>query len=262
MATQARSKEGIGYSRSVVQGAAIIAMLIGSACAATVPQTRSSSPTTTIVPSPSLTLAAGVTALPGGTHRLSVLGASNILTFTVVVPAGWFDLKGYFVDKHPETGKPRPVLALSVWAVGQVFHDPCRWQGSGFDPGPSVENLVAALVAQRTRNATAPTNVTLAGYAGEYLEWSVPAALKSSAWTSFDACDLDSDGVHRDFVSWIGDSGIGDRYEELPGQVDQLWVLNVKGQRLVIDATYSPGTSQSDRAALQQVVASLRFTVP
>ena len=105
---------------------------------------------------------------------------------------------------------------LSVWDVGEVFRDPCHWQGQGFVPGPSVEDLVAALVAQKLRNATTPTDVTLAGYAGKYLEWSVPADMKSSSWTSFDACDLDSDGVHRDFLSWLG-NGMGDRYEELPG---------------------------------------------
>jgi hypothetical protein len=69
----------------------------------------------------------------------------------------------------------------------------------------------------------------LAGYAGKYLKWSVPADLKSSSWTSFDACDLDAPGGYRDFLSWLG-NGMGDRYEQVPGQVDQLWVLDVNGQ--------------------------------
>jgi hypothetical protein len=99
--------------------------------------------------------------------------------------------------------------------------------------------------------------VTLAGYAGTYLEWSVPADMKSSAFSEFDACDVDSTGA-RDFNSWLV-YGQGYRYEEVPGQVDQLWVLDVNGQRLVVDATYSPGTSQGQRAELEQVVDSLRF---
>jgi hypothetical protein len=106
-----------------------------------------------------------------------------------------------------------------------------------------------------------PTDVTLAGYAGKYLEWSVPADPKSSSWTSFDACDLDSDGVHRDFVSWLG-NGTGDRYEEVSGQVDQLGVLDVNGKRLVVDSTYSPDTSQGDREELEAAVDSLRFGAP
>ena len=99
--------------------------------------------------------------------------------------------------------------------------------------------------------------MTLAGFAGKYLEWSVPAGMKSSAWSEFDACDVDSTGNHN-FNSWLA-YGVGYRYEEVPGQVDQLWVLDVNGQRLVVDATYTPDTSQSQRAALEQVVKSLRF---
>ncbi len=166
-------------------------------------------------------------------------------------------LGGDFIIKYPDTGKPSPVLGFSIWDVGQVFRDPCHWQGQGFVPGPGVENLVAALVAQKLRNATTPTDVTLAGYTGKYLEWSVPTDMKSSSWTSFDGCDVDSNG-YRDFQSWLG-NGTGDRYEEVPGQVDQLWVLDVNGQRLVVDATYSPDTTPADRAALAQLVSSLRF---
>jgi hypothetical protein len=213
-------------------------------------------------PEPTPRLSPGVTAAKAGTHALQVIGTGSYPAYTVVLPPGWFDLGGSFVDKYPETGKPRPVLGLSVWDVGQVVRDPCHWQGQAFTPGPSVEDLAVALAAQKTRNATTPTAVTLAGYVGEYLQWSVPADLKSSTWTDFDACDLSSDGVDRDFVSWFANgSSQNDRYEEVPGEVDQLWVLEVNGQRLVVDATYSPGTSLSQQAALEQVVYSIRFGV-
>jgi hypothetical protein len=112
------------------------------------------------------------------------------------------------------------------------------------------------------RNASRPTAVTLAGYSGQYLEWSVPADLKSSTWTDFDACDVDpSDVVHRNFNSWLG-NGMGNRYQQVPGQVDRLWVLDVNGQRLVIDGTYSADTVQADRDELESVVASIRFIAP
>jgi hypothetical protein len=39
-----------------------------------------------------------------------------------------------------------------------------------------------------------------------------------------------------------------------------LWVLDVEGQRLVVDATYSPDTPEADRAELAAIVGSLRFT--
>jgi hypothetical protein len=186
------------------------------------------------------------------------MGTGRYPSYTVVVPSGWFDYLGggRFTIKY-RTNQPGPVLGISVWDVGQVFRDPCHWQGQAVDPGPGVAALVAALVAQPTRHATTPTDVTLAGYAGKYLEWSVPADIKSSTWTEFDACDVADDG-NRNFESWLG-NGMGNRYEQVPGQVDRLWVLDVKGQRLVVDATYSPDTTQADRDQLEQVVESLRF---
>jgi hypothetical protein len=179
----------------------------------------------------------------------------------VVVPTGWYDLGGYFVLKYPTNDAPAPVIGVSVWDVGQVYRDPCHWQGQALDPGTGVAALVAALVAQPTRNPTKPTDVTLAGYMGRYLELSVPADLKSSTWTDFDACDIEPSNGHHDFRSWLG-NGMGTRYEQVPGQVDRLWVLNVNGQRLVVDATYSPDTTKADRDELAHVVESLRFVAP
>jgi hypothetical protein len=246
MTTSGISNKGIGYSGAKILGVSAVAALMASACAATTAPTPTSSPRTVVATTATLTA--------------TVLGDGSYPGYTVHAPTGWSD-DGSFVIKPPDSGNPRMVLGLSVWDVGQVYRDPCHWHGQGFDPGPSVADLVAALVAQKTRNATTPTDVTLAGYAGKYIEWSVPADLKSSTYTDFDACDLATNGVDRDFASWLGTGG-GERYEEVPGQVDDLWVLDVKGQRLVVDATYSPDTSQSDRAALQQVVDSLRFSTP
>ncbi len=147
---------------------------------------------------PAPTFSTGIAPLTAGTHAALVLASGTYPEYTVVVPKGWFEQDGHFII----TGATTPVLGFSIWDVGVVYRDPCHWQGQAFDPGPSVANLVAALVAQKMRNATTPTDVTLAGYAGKYLEWSVPADMKSSAWSEFDACDVDATGNHN-FNSWL-----------------------------------------------------------
>lgn len=242
--------------------AVMAAVIVAAGCsrAADDPSTgadQSSLPTSTAAASSTTapSLVSGFRSVTG-----LVLGTGAYPTYEVVVPDTWGTAGGQFVVKynfdHP------PVLGLSVWDVGQVFRDPCHWVGQEYDPGPTVANLVAALVAQPTRNASQPTDVTLDGYSGQYLEWSVPADLKSSTWSDFDACDVDpSDPVHRNFNSWLG-NGMGNRYAQVPGQVDRLWVLDVDGQRLVIDATYSADTVQADRDELESAVASLRFAAP
>ena len=77
----------------------------------------------------------------------------------------------------------------------------------------------------------------------------------------FEGCDVEPSNGHRDFVSWLGD-GYGERYQQFAGQIDRLWVLDVEGQRLVVDATFAPGTPEADRDELAQIVKSLRLEDP
>jgi hypothetical protein len=206
--------------------------------------------------SPVAVASSGAGATPSGDGRLAsqVIGSGSYPGWTVVIPNGWSRSdNGYFIHKIPGPGS---LVAISVWDVGRVPRDSCHWQGSLSDPGPSVPGLVSALAAQSPRHATKPTSVTLAGYSGQYLEWSVPGDMTVTGTGDFKGCDV-SDG-HLDFVSWKG-NGTGERYEQVAGQVDRLWVLDVKGQRLVVDATYTPDTTRADLRELVGVAESLRF---
>ena len=257
MAAADSSHQVRGRLRANTLVAAIAVGLQASACAATT-STPTSSTGTMAAATPTSALGSGNAKLNAVRQTAQVLGTGTYSSYTVAVPSGWLNL-GEFVVKY-NSEEPGPVLGLSVWNVGLVYRDPCHWKGNGFVPKPGVDNLVAALVAQKLRNPTTPTDVTLAGYSGKYLELSVPADMKSSRWTDFDACDVAFNGVDRDFAGWLG-IGNGERYEQVPGQVDQLWVLNVNGQRLLVDGTYSPDTSQADRTQLDQVVSSLQIGV-
>lgn len=182
-----------------------------------------------------------------------VLGSGTFPAYSVAAPDGWSLVDGRFVIKSGPA-----VIGLSVWDVTQVPSDPCQWQGQMTNPGPTVDDLVRALVAQRLRNATTPTDVTLAGHAGRYLEWSVPGDMVVTGDADFEGCDVQPSNGHLDFISWLSSAG-GSRYQQVAGQVDRLWVLDVDGQRLVVDATYSPDATQADRVELGQVAESLRF---
>jgi hypothetical protein len=101
--------------------------------------------------------------------------------------------------------------------------------------------------------------VTLGGYQGRSLQWSVPDDWVVTGDADFQGCDTWPSNGHRDFVSWLG-NGEGERYQQFAGQLDMLWVLDVDGQRLVIDATYLPETPDALRAELMGIVESIRFT--
>jgi len=58
--------------------------------------------------------------------------------------------------------------------------------------------------------------------------------------------------------------GEGERYQQVAGQVDRLWILDVDGQRSLVDATCSPDASDTDLDELDldeldAVAASVRF---
>jgi hypothetical protein len=135
----------------------------------------------------------------------------------------------------------------SAWIVGNVYDESCHWRGTLLDPpiDSSVDGLVAGLASQNGPHASAPTDVTLDGFTGKFIELTVPARI-----------DL-ADCHNGQFRTWIDPAG-GGRWLE-PGQRDLLWIVDVEGSRLVIDAALGPETTQQDRADRIQMVESIRI---
>jgi hypothetical protein len=90
-----------------------------------------------------------------------------------------------------------------------------------------------------------PTDTRVDGYAGMYLERTVPTGTKLT----------DCDG--NEFRPWLGTDG-GARYI-LPGQLDLLWIVDVDGVPLVIDVAIRSPRWAHVRAELIQIVESIRI---
>src|SRR5258708_33592617 len=227
------------YSRVSTFVVTVVVALLASGC------TTSAPPTATVGATPQ---AMGTQDLRAGTYAFGPLYDASGKPFPkvlITVPDGWNSYEGFAVQSL--TGTPRE-LAVSVWKVADVYANGCHWLGPMIHPGPTVDELAAVLAARPLRNATAPVAVSLGGYHGKYLEWSVPVDINFS----------DCDGAF--FSSWTGDgTGGAERYQQVPGQVDRLWILNVGGRRLVIDADYGPGASALDQMELEKVVDSIAF---
>ena len=219
--------------------------------AASVPGKQSNTATAasaTRLPAP---LGAGHQQLAAGVHVLDLVareqsgnGPAQLARIAITLPAGWFNYNGWALN----TRGPLSRLLLSFWDVALVYPTPCHWLGKPMvDPGSTVDGLASALASQPLRHATTPHDVVLAGFRGQYLQLWVPRTI------DFAACDQGY------FESWTGNGWSSDRYEQAPGQVDRLWILNVDGQRLVVDASYLPNATAQDRAALQRVVDSIDF---
>jgi hypothetical protein len=196
-------------------------------------------------------LGAGRQALDAGPHILDLVardergtGPAHLPKIQITVPEGWFNFDGWAMSKGPEVD----TVFVMFWDVDKVDPHPCEKVGKPMvDPGPDVDGLAAALAKQPLRNATTAREIVLDRFKGKYLELSVPSDI------DFEDCD---DGQ---FDSWTANGWAGGRYQQAPGQVDRIWILDVHGARLVIDASYLPNASPHDRAELDAVVKSIQF---
>lgn len=227
----------------------------GQGGAASVSAPAASAPpaaTATVAPSSGPAATSSTAASATTSHLIAqVHGDGQYPTVSVDAPAGWSSNGGFFL-------KSGSVNGISVWDVTQIPSDPCRWKGSLEDPGKTVADLVRKLTSQETRQASAPVDVALAGFDGRYVEWSVPSDMVVTGDADFAGCDTWPDNGHLDFVSWLSGQ-TGERYQQMAGQVDRLWVLDVNGQTLVVDATHEPGASQEDVDEQTRIVESLQF---
>ena len=168
---------------------------------------------------------------------------------TLTVADGWIR-NGWYINNGGDTRTE--LTAIQIWAVGATYTDPCQWNSTKLDPplGPAVDDLATALANQLTREATM-SDATLDGYSGKLVQMTVPE----------DAVFADCD--QGEFRSWVGPSSPDDsRFHQGPGQHDDVYILDVDGVRLVIDALYYAGSSAADRAALQQMLDTIQIEPP
>ncbi len=162
---------------------------------------------------------------------------------SLAVPRGWdvWVYGGGIIDPRHRGYWPSGT-GIGFYQVEDVYADPCRWKGGKMPSiGPGAADLAAALARQPDRAATTPTDVELDGFKGNMVRLHVPA-------------DLDfSDCSQYEFRSWPG------RFHQGAGQVDEVWILDVEGERLVIDAWWFSKTSADEREKVIDIVESIRI---
>ena len=174
---------------------------------------------------------------------------------TVTIPApDWYGFQ-YLTEvvKHGIAAPPQGAMLIGFGGDMSVYGDPCAWESTRpDDPAASLDELVAALSAQTSRDATAPVDVTVGGYPGKMLTLHVPE----------DAEFTDCDG--GEFRTLIMESTSGDEFVSFhqgPGQIDEVWVVDVDGTLFLFDARYFPDTPAEDVEEMRAMVESATFEV-
>jgi hypothetical protein len=138
-----------------------------------------------------------------------------------------------------------------------VYGDPCHWESTTpATPATTVDELVAALAAQPSRDASDPVDVTVGGYAGKSITLHVPDDIAYSA-EEFTDCDQGY------FGSFGSDAEPGPaRYHQGLGQIDELWILDVGGVLVTIDTAYYARTPAEHVEEMRAIVESATFELP
>jgi hypothetical protein len=134
---------------------------------------------------------------------------------------------------------------LLFQVFNSVYSDPCPGTGQEISPNPgsSVDDLVTALAGLPGLTVTPPTDVTLGGVKGKLLTMTAPATSGCQVWVL----------------------PLGATNDMVPGEQQRVWILDVSGQRLVVDAPATSATTADMQAAVQSVLDSLQIapvTVP
>ena len=142
--------------------------------------------------------------------------------------------------------------AINITTIDNLVVDGCTGHRPADPPvGPGVDDLATALAALQPFEVTAPpTDVTLLGYKGKHLQLAIPAGFAVGRCTN----DL--------LESWIspymGGPFTGYNNGE-PGRTQDFWILDVDGQRLVIETNEGPASSAEDRAQRDAIFESIRI---
>lgn len=252
-----------GFGAAVV----LIAMLLGwralglptnvggpvsSAAATPLPSAGSA----TATPAPSGSARAD---LPEGPHLLWRKDLGVTIELTIPAP-GWYGKPGEgTLTKNDNVDAPDGAGLIVFAATNDllvglgdvyVYEDPCHWESTRPEtPVTTVDEAIAALSSQPSRDASPPQEITLDGFTGKRITLRVPDDVV------FSECDR---GEFRTLVQ--GEDAA--RHHQDPGQLDLLWILDVNGQIVIFDMVYYEGTPEAvlDEMAAMVESATLQYS--
>lgn len=166
------------------------------------------------------------------------------MTVTVAVPNGWGAGEKWVVIGPKGNDEPDG-MAVRFYQASNLFVHPLSEADGVLSPpvGPSVDDLVNAMVDHPDWTTTGHTAITIDGYAGQLVHVTLPEGTSDA--TPF---------------YLFADATDGREWGWATGQLFDIYVVGVGGERLVIDAFHYPGTTAEDLAAQSAVIGSIQLT--
>jgi hypothetical protein len=164
------------------------------------------------------------------------------MTFAIMAPARWEPWEDSGVWPVGQGNDPPGGAFVGLYPGGNLYSEPCLTDeeaDADVPVGPTVDDLVTALVDHSSLDVTDPVDVTFAGYSGKYLDLTVPE-------------DISECALYQPMDHHI--------YAQGPRQRWHMWILDVDGTRLVVETNDYPGTSAERLAEEQAIIDSLQIT--
>ena len=196
-------------------------------------------PVPTVRPTP-IPLLGNQAPLSAGRYRLDPTLPMKV---TLAVPNGWSGATWLVVG--PNGNQSPNGMAVRFYTVANIYKNPLSPDEGVLTPavGPSVDDLVNAMVNHPDWTTTGHTAITIDGYAGQVVHVTLPAGTSNA--TPF---YLSVDPTGGQSWGWVA------------GQLFDIYVIDVGGKRLVIDAFHYAGTSAEDLAAQKAIIDSVQLT--
>jgi hypothetical protein len=143
-----------------------------------------------------------------------------------------------------------------------VYGDPCLWSTTiPATAANTPDEIAEAFSTQPASEPTAPVDVTVGGYAGKALTLTVPMSYHQQPDVSREVEFADCD---QGIFGYYGIEGglEPERNAQGPGQIDELWILDVNGSVVILDGFYSPATPADLVDELRVMAESATFETP
>jgi hypothetical protein len=252
---------GFGIAAAAVVVALVIgSQLLGPPAPSGVGGAPTSEPSPTAVASPSA--AEPSPSIEADLDEGPFLYFNGSIPITVTIPAPGWSVDGRFgLVKNKNIQPPDGAYVIGPW-TGEVARyvpgDPCQWLSTMPDtPATTVDEIVAALASQASRDASEPVDITVDGHAGKSITLHVPDDIVF-ANGEFTNCDHHKGGqaafctfgTATDCFMWNA-QGLG--------AIDELWILDVDGRILIMDGAYYAQTPAEHVDEVRAILGSMTF---
>jgi hypothetical protein len=138
------------------------------------------------------------------------------------------------------------LLLFNAWTIDALYTDPCR-HVLGPVVGRSVEDLVNAFRGVPALGAGDATDVEVGGLPARHLTLRLDPALDAASCAS---AEFQMWAWHGETIRYVPPG--------IPAVEDELWILEVAGSRIVLDASLSE-RAPADDELLETMVRSIGF---